>query len=340
MRQRTRKIRRRQLLIAAWSAAAALHAPFGARAQQAARAPGKLWRIGFIWGPSRAATQARIERIFRKLRELGYIEGRDFTALHRWADANSALIPGFAAEFVRLKVDLIVTSGTEAAQAARAATTEIPVVFAMVSDPVASKIVNTLARPGGNVTGWTNMLPDTSEKMIELIKGMVPKMARLAVLTDPGNPGKVLEVAKLKQAAGKLGLTLRIKDLSTAADVDNAFAQMPGERTDAIIVLVNNVTLTHRQRVVDLAGRHRLPAIYQVREFVDAGGLMSFGLNFDRLQERTAEYMHRIFQGKKPMELPVEQPTHVELVINRRTATTLGIAISRDLLLRAEEVIE
>ncbi len=340
MRQRTRKIRRRQLLIAAWSAAAALHAPFGALAQQSARAPGKLWRIGFIWGPSRAATQGRIERIFRKLRELGYIEGRDFTAEHRWADANSALIPGFAAEFVRLKVDLIVTSGTEAAQAARAATTEIPVVFAMVSDPVASKIVNTLARPGGNVTGWTNMLPDTSEKMIELVKGMVPKMARLAVLTDPNNPGKVLEVAKLRQAAGKLGLTLRIKDLSTAADVDNAFAQMPGERTDAIIVLVNSVTLTHRQRVVDLAARHRLPAIYQVREFVDAGGLMSFGLNFDRLQERTAEYMHRIFQGRKPVDLPVEQPTHVELVINRRTATTLGIAIPRDLLLRAEEVIE
>lgn len=146
-----------------------LHVPFGARAQQAANSPRKLWRVGFIWGPSRAATQARIDRIFRKLRELGYVEGRDFTALHRWADANTALIPGFAAEFVRLKVDLIVASGTEAAQAAKAATGEIPVVFAMVSDPVASNIVTTLARPGGNVTGWTNMLPDTSEKMIELI---------------------------------------------------------------------------------------------------------------------------------------------------------------------------
>ena len=332
-------IHRRNMLLAA--GVAALANAIGARAQQAANSPPKkLWRVGFIWGPSRAATQARIERIFRKLRELGYVEGRDFSALHRWADGDSALIPGFAAEFVRLKVDLIVTSGTEAAQAAKAATSEIPVVFAMVSDPVASNIVNTLARPGGNITGWTNMLPDTAEKMIELLRGMAPKMARLAVLTDPGNPGKVLEIAKLKQAADKLGLTLLTKNLSTAADIDNAFAQMPRERTDAIIVLVNSVTLTHRQRVVDLAARHRLPAIYQVREFVDAGGLMSFGLNFERLQERTAEYMHRIFQGKKPVDLPVEQPTHVELVISRRTATTLGIAIPRDLLLRAEEVIE
>ena len=332
-------IHRRNMLLAA--GVAALANAIGARAQQAANSPPKkLWRVGFIWGPSRAATQARIERIFRKLRELGYVEGRDFSALHRWADGDSALIPGFAAEFVRLKVDLIVTSGTEAAQAAKAATSEIPVVFTMVSDPVASNIVNTLARPGGNITGWTNMLPDTAEKMIELLRGMAPKMARLAVLTDPGNPGKVLEIAKLKQAADKLGLTLLTKNLSTAADIDNAFAQMPRERTDAIIVLVNSVTLTHRQRVVDLAARHRLPAIYQVREFVDAGGLMSFGLNFERQQERTAEYMHRIFQGRKPIDLPVEQPTHVELVINRRTATTLGIAIPRDLLLRAEEVIE
>ena len=271
---------------------------------------------------------------------MGYVEGRDFTAEHRWAEANLALVAGFAAEFVRLKVDLIVTSGTDVTQIAKSAVSEIPIVFGMVSDPVASKIVNTLARPGVNITGWTNMLPDTAQKMIEIIKGMAPKMARLAVLTDPGNPGKVLEVAKLQQAADKLGLTLRTKNLSTAADIDNAFAQMPRERTDAIIVLVNSVTLTHRQRVVDLAASHRLPAIYQVREFVDAGGLMSFGMNFERMQERTAEYMHRIFQGKKPIDLPVEQPTHVELVINRRVAKNLGLTIPYDLLLRAEEVIE
>ena len=332
-------IHRRNMLLAA--GVAALANAIGARAQQAANSPPKkLWRVGFIWGPSRASVQTNSDRIFRRLRELGYVEGRDFTAEHRFADTNASLLPGFAAELVRNKVDLIVTFGTASAQAAKAATGEVPVVFAMVSDPVASNIVKTLARPGGNVTGWTNMLPDTSEKMIELLKGMAPKMARLAVLSDPGNPGKVLEVARLKQAADKLGLTLRSKELRTAADVDNAFAQMPPERTDAVIVLVDAVSLTHRQRVVDLAARHRLPAIYQVREFVDAGGLMSFGLNFERLQERTAEYMHRIFQGKKPVDLPVEQPTHVELVISRRTATTLGIAIPRDLLLRAEEVIE
>ena len=165
------------------------------------------------------------------------------------------MLPEFAAEFVRNKVDLIVTSGTDVTLIAKAATSDIPVVFGMVSDPVASNIVNTLARPGGNVTGWSNILPDTSEKMIELLKGMTPKMKRLAVLTDPGNPGKMLEVARLQQVAGKLGLTLSTKELRTAADIDTAFAQMLAERTDVVIVLVNNVTNTHRQRVVDLAAR-------------------------------------------------------------------------------------
>lgn len=175
---------RRNILLAV--GAGALANALGARAQQSAKPPAKLWRVGFIWGSSRAVVQPRIERILRRLRELGYVEGRDFTAEHRWADTNAALLPGFAAEFVRSKVDLIVTSGTGVTLVAKAATTEIPVVFGMVSDPVASHIVNTLARPGGNLTGWTNMLPDTSEKMIELLRGMAPKMARLAVLSDPG----------------------------------------------------------------------------------------------------------------------------------------------------------
>ena len=213
----------------------------------------------------------------------------------------------------------------------------------MVSDPVASSVVNSLARPDGNLTGWSNMLPDTSEKLLEYLGAMKPGMARVAVLTNPGNPGnpgKVLEVAKLRQAAARLGLTLRPKELRDAADIDTAFTEIAGERTDALIILVDGVTLTNRQRIVDLAAKQRLPAIYQVREFVEAGGLMSFGLNISRQQERTAEYMHRIFKGAKPADLPVEQPTRVELVISGKVARALGLKISQALLISAEEVID
>ena len=313
-----------------------------ALAQAPARAPPKLWRVGFIWSASRATTQRSLDTILRKLREIGYVEGRDFSTEHLWADGDAKLLPGFAAEMVGRKVDLIVTYSTAAAQAAKAATREIqiPVVFTMVSDPVASSVVNSLARPGGNVTGWSNMLPDTSEKLLEYLGAMKPKMARVAVMSDPGNPGKVLEVAKLQQAATRLGLTLRAKELRNAADIDTAFNQIARERTDALIILVDGVTTTHRQRIVDLVAKQRLPAIYQVREFVEAGGLMSFGLNISRQQERTAEYMHRIFKGAKPADLPVEQPTRVELVINGKMVRALGLKIPQALLISAEEVIE
>ena len=316
--------------------------PLAVRAQPAAAPPGKLWRVGFIWSASRATTQRSLDTILRKLREIGFVEGRDFSTEHLWADGNAKLLPGFATEMVGRKVDLIVTYSTAAAQAAKAATrdTQIPVVFTMVSDPVASSVVNSLARPGGNVTGWSNMLPDTSEKLLEYLGAMKPKMARVAVLSDPGNPGKVLEIAKLRQAAARLGLTLRPKELRNAADIDTAFSEIAGERTDALIILVDGVTTTHRRRIVDLVAKQRLPAIYQVREFVEAGGLMSFGLNISRQQERTAEYMHRIFKGAKPADLPVEQPTRVELVINGKTVRALGLKIPQALLISAEEVID
>jgi putative ABC transport system substrate-binding protein len=329
---------RRHMLVA-FGAAALAELP-GALAQHPAKPSGKIWRIGFMWAASRATTQASLDSILRKLREFGYVEGRDFVAEHRWADGNAKLLPGFAAELVGLKVDLLFTYSTEAAQAAKAATRDIPVVFTMVSDPVASKVVNTLAHPGGNLTGWSNMLPDSSEKLLEFLRTIKPRMAQLVVLSDPGNPGKVLEVTRLRAAVERLGLTLRPKDVRNGADVDSAFVQMARERPDALIVLVDGVTTTHRQRIVDLAARHRLPAIYQVREFVEAGGLMSYGLNIGRQQERTAEYMHRIFKGAKPSDLPVEQPTRIELVINRKAVAALGVTVAPELLLRADEVIE
>ena len=330
---------RRDILFAL--GAGALANAIGARAQQAANAPPKkLWRVGFMWPGSRTIEQPYIDTIIGKLRELGYVEGRHFSAEYRFADQNEAMFPAFAAEYARLKMDLIVTRSTGAALATKAATRDIPVVFGMVSDPVASGIITTLARPGGNLTGWSNMLTDTHEKLIEFLRAVRPKLTHLALLFDVRNPGKVLESTLLKQTASRVGLRLSVKGLNSAADVEPALAQITRERPDGLIVLVDSLTRGHARRIVDFAAKQRLPAIYQVREFVDAGGLMSYGLNIRRQFERTAEYMHRIFQGRKPSDLPVEQPTRIELVINRKAATALGIAIPRDLLLRAEEVIE
>lgn len=271
---------------------------------------------------------------------MGHVEGRDFSAEYRWAEGKTELFPRFAAELVRLRVDVIVTRSTSAVLAAKAATREIPIVFSMVRDPVASGVVDHLARPGGNITGWSNILPETSGKLLELLKMAVPRMSRVAVLADPDNHGKVLEVIELKKATGHMGLTLQSLEVRTAKDVDDAFSKMVQTRTDALITLSDGVTATHRQRIVDFAAKNRLPAIYQIRDFSDAGGLMSYGPNMARLHGLTADYLHRVFKGAKPRDLPVEQPTTFELVINRKTAKALGFALPQELLLRADEVIE
>ena len=322
--------------VSAMLALAASIAPLRGYTQQ----PGKVWRVGFISGNSRSTDQADIDLILRRLRELGHVEGRDFTAEYRWADGDSTLLTGFAGELARLKVDLIVTRSTPAALAAKAATREIPVVFSMVSDPVASGIVTSLARPGGNLTGWSNMLPDTSGKLLELLKEMAPKLSRVALLANPDNPGKVLEIARLKKAAGTMGLNLQHRELRTPGDLDPAFAQMPRERPDGLVVLSDSVTFTQRKRIVDFAAKQRLTAIYQVREFVVDGGLMSYGLNINAQQLRTAEYMHRIFKGARPADLPVEQPTQFEFVINGKTVKALGLKIPQSLLASVDAVIE
>jgi len=327
-------ISRRRLLMAL--GANVLSAPLPSIAQQ----QGKVWRVGFIWPNSRATGQGDINSILHGLRGLGYVDGRDFNAEYRWADGNSKLLREFAVEMVRLKVDVIVTRGTSTALAVKSATQEIPVIFTQVSDPVATGIAGTLARPGGNLTGWSNMQPDAVGKLIELLKAMTPRMSRFAVLADPDNPAKSLEIGLLRKLAGALGLTLLPKEVRTAADIDAAFAQMPRERADAIIVLVDGVTAVNQHRIVELASKSRLPAIYQVREFVDIGGLVSYGVNLSGMQERTAEYIHRIFKGAKPADLPIEQPTKFELVINAKTAKTLGLKIPQSLLISADKVIE
>lgn len=325
---------RRKLVMAL--GACALAAPFGCFAQQ----PGKVRRIGFISSVSQASGQADVDAIVRRLRELGYVEGRDFTFESRWANGNTKLLAGFAAELVQLKVDLIVSRSTPAALALKSATREIPVVFTNVSDPVASRVVSSLARPGENLTGWTNMFGDTSGKLVELLKTIAPKSSRLALLADPDNTGKKIEIARIQKGAAGRGLKVRSIGVRNAGDVDAAFAQMAHEHTDALIVLTDGVTSTHRQRIVDLAAKHRLPVIYELSEFVDAGGLMSYGPNMSRQYERTAEYIDKIFKGAKPADLPVEQPTSFDLVINRKTAKALGLTVPQSLLLSADRLIE
>jgi len=210
----------------------------------------------------------------------------------------------------------------------------------MVSDPVASGLVTSLARPGGNATGWANILPETSGKLLELLREVVPRASRIAVLGDPTNPGKVLEFKALRDQAQALGLTLQTVEVPTPAALDAAFSAIGRTLPDALITLVDAVTFTHRQRIVEFAAKHRVPAIYQVREFIDAGGLMSYGLNVASMFRRTAIYVDRVLKGAKPANLPVEQPTLFELVINLRTAKALGLTIPPSVLGRADDVIQ
>ena len=249
-------------------------------------------------------------------------------------------MPALVAELVRLKVDLILASGTPHALAAKSAQPDLPIVFQMVSDPVASGLVASLARPSGNVTGWSNMLPETSRKLLELLKEVAPTVSRVAVLFDPKNPGKQLELKVLEAEAQRVGVNVRRLEMRSLADLKAAFSAMRRERPDGLVILQDSITSAHRKEIVELAAGARLPAIYQVSEFVDLGGLMSYGLNIVRQYRRSAVYVDRILRGAKPGDLPVEQPTAFELIVNLKTAKALGVTIPRSILLRADRVIE
>ena len=275
-----------------------------------------------------------------ELRKLGWIEGQDIVVEYRYAMGELQRHPALVAELLRLDVDLIVTTSTPGALAAKSATSETPIVFSMVSDPVASGIVASLARPGGNLTGWSNMLPETSRKLLELLKEVIPKASRFAVLFDPGNAGKLLEIKVLQADARSAGLTLQSLEVRNLGDIKAAFEAMTHERPDGLVILQDTVTAGNRKAIVELAAIAHLPAIYQVSEFVDLGGLMSYGLNLVRQYRRTAAYVDKILRGAKPGDLPVEQPTVFELVINLKAAKALGLAIPQSILLRADRMIE
>jgi putative ABC transport system substrate-binding protein len=314
-----------------------LVAPLAAEAQSAT----KVARIGYL--TSNLSVSPHLPEAFRQgLRDVGYIEGRNVVIEYRDAEGKPERLPALAAELVALKVDVILAVSTPQALAAKQATRTIPIVLAFVGDPVASGLVTSLARPGGNVTGLTGLGPELVGKRLELLTQAVPGVSRVAVLWQPSGLGERTEKDMLKGAdvAGRaLAVRLQFVEARGPADFDRAFSDMTRARAGALTVLTSNTFTSERRRLVDLAAKNRLPAVYPWREFVDTGGLMSYGANVSDLFRRAATYVDKILKGTKPADLPVEQPTKFELVINLNTAKALGLTIPQSLLGRADEVI-
>jgi putative ABC transport system substrate-binding protein len=310
--------------------------PLTAEGQQT----GKVARIGYLV-IDRAASPHLREAFLQELRDLGYVEGRNLVIEYRSADGKSEQLPALAAELVALKVDVIVAPSTVAALAAKRATRTLPIVS--VAIPVTSGLVTSLARPGGNVTGLAFFSPELVGMCLEQLKQAVPGVSRVAALWQPGGQGELTEKDMLEGAevaARALGVRLQFVEARGPDNFDRAFSEMTSARAGALTVLPSNMFISERRRLVDLATKNRLPAVYPWREFVDAGGLMSYGLNVADLFRRAATYVDRILKGAKPSDLPVEQPTKFEFVINLKTAKALGLTIPKTLLLRADQVIQ
>jgi putative ABC transport system substrate-binding protein len=310
--------------------------PLAARAAQGATPK----RIGFLGGGSKSGTQSSLDCFMGGLRELGWIEGENIKTEFWWTEGIAEQTAKMAADVVRQKPDLIVTTSTPPTLAAKLATNNIPVVFIAVSDPVASGIVPSLARPDANLTGVSNFLPATSAKLLELAASFAPSISRVGVLLNASNPGKTLELDELKIAAQTLRVGLEVLDVRSTEDFDAAFSKSSKSGCDALLTLLDGLTLANRTRIIGYAESRKLPAVYPVREFVDAGGLMSYGLNFCRHFHRAATYVDKILKGARPSDLPVELPTEFELVINLKAARTLGMTVPPTMLARADQVIE
>ena len=311
-------------------------APLAAEAQSA----GKVYRIGILETRSTAMNAANLDAFRQGLRELGYVEGQNFVIEYRSADGRPERFPGLATELVRLKVDLIVTRGTPAVLAAKNATGSIPIVMATSADPTGFAIVSSLARPGGNVTGLSTIAVELAGKRLELLKEAIPRIARIAQLANMSSPVSVSQWRQIEVAARSLGLEPQLLDVRAPEDLARAFDTAIKQRADAVLVVNDTLTQTNVRRIVDLSAKHRLPSIFTSREFVDAGGLMAYGPNFTDLYRRAATYVDKILKGAKPGDLPVEQPTKFELVINLKTAKALGLTIPQSVLQRADQLIE
>ncbi len=321
------------LIMLAFSLLMALRA---AEAQQA----GKVYRIGVLERISPALNAANFDAFRQGLQELGYVEGRNLVIEYRSADGRPERFPDLATELVHLNVDLILTRGTPATLAAKKATGTLPVVMAASGDPVGAGVVASLARPGGNVTGLSAVVADLMGKRLELLREVLPAVSQIAAILNMSNPAIVLEWKELEMAAQRLGVQLQLLDVRTPEDLERAFDASIRQHVGALVVGIDDLTQMHKRVIVELAAKHWLPAIYASREFVDAGGLITYGVSYPHLYHRAAGFVDKILRGAKPADLPIEQPMKFELVINLKTAQALGLTIPPIVLFRADEVIQ
>ena len=324
--------------IASFAAVLLLAAPLAAEAQQAREVP----RVGYInpGYPSDPVRLRRFEAFRQGLRELGYVEGRNIALEARWAEGKYDRYPALAADLVRLKVHVIVVVGGAATKAAKQVTRTIPIVMSLVTEPIESGLVRSLARPGGNVTGISLMSPELVGKQLGVLKEMVPKVSRVALLRNPANPASGPQLREAEAAARTLGVRLQTLEARNPQEIDSAFAAMTRERAGALVVLTDSIFTNQRRQIAELATERRLPAVYGNSEHAEAGGLMAYSANFLDLERRAATFVDKILKGAKPGNLPVEQPTKLELVINLRAAKAIRLTIPQSLLQRADQVIE
>jgi putative ABC transport system substrate-binding protein len=314
-----------------------LSAPLAVEAQQA----GKMYRVGVLTNKASDPAEARLWQAFRSgLRERGWAEGENISIEFREADGNSARLPGLAADLVRLKVDLIVARSSLFVQPAKEATSSIPIVFVVHADPVGTGHVMSLARPGGNITGLANLMTDLAPKGLELLSSAVPVAKRIAILWNPGTPSHTPALKAVEEAGRTLRVQLQPVGARTAAELQDAFAAIASARVQAVQVLGSPMFFAERRRIAELAIKHRLPMMSDLREIVEAGGLMNYGPDFADLYRRGAIYVDKILKGAQPAALPVEQATKFELVINLKTSKLLGLTIPRSVVARADGIIE
>jgi len=315
-------------IVAAW--------PLAARAQQ----PAKIPRIGFL-GNSTATMEANLIGPLRDgLRELGYEEGRNVIIEFRWADGKYDQFTALVAELLAAKVDVIITAGTPATLAIKKATSTVPLVFIAVGDPVGTGVVPNLGRPGGNITGLSSIAPDLEGKRLELLREVVPKLSHVAFFLNPANAFHTASMRQARVAAQSLGIKLQPMEVNKSEQLDGAFASIVKEKPDALLILADRVFLHNRKRMMEFAIQQRLPSVNAYRELVEAGGLISYGPSYEDMHRRAAVYVDKILKGTKPADLPIEQPTKFTLLINLKTAKTLGLTVPPTLVARADELIE
>ena len=310
--------------------------PLAVRAQPMA----KVWHVGMLETTAATLNATNLDAFKQALRQLGYIEGQNLIVEYRSGDGHIERFPQLAAELVRLNVDIIITRGTPAALAAKKATATIPIVMAAIGEPVETGMVASLARPGGNVTGLSAFVTELTAKRIEIMREVIPQLSRMALIDNMANRSVPAQWDETKRAAFALGIQPQLYDVRKAEDIERAFSSAIAQRVNALSVGNDSVVIANRIQVVQLAAKYRLPAIYATRDFVDAGGLLSYAAHYPDLYRRAAAYVDKIFKGAKPADLPVEQPTKFEIVVNLKAASALGLTVPSTLLARADEVIE